>query len=174
MVLDSGNMWIPQEYITAFKLALLILVTVDLLVILRSKRKGKILLSYKTSATQELQRNRTGLMVFFLALLLLLMCDWGRAPPAVIVLDMIILAALVAFLVIPRPVVITDRGLTTSGFFHPWEKFASYRINRRLKVVSLKQARRLPFQEPLSFPLGKERKLERILRKKLTEDQKLR
>lgn len=134
-------------------------------VLLKNKRcKGKIIVQWKTTVKRELQNNIIDINIFIIAVAMIVIFDdalvvvvWYK-----IFMDIALLVCIIALLLMPKDVIITDKGILFTGIFSPWKVFTRYRINRMSKRITLWR-NILLFSEKITIPIEDAEDVENIL-----------
>lgn len=132
---------------------------------LKNRRtRGKIIFQQKTTIKRELQNNVANLNMFIITISMIIIFDdvlvdivWNK-----IFMDIALLVCITVLLLLPKDVIITDKGILFTGIFRPWNIFTRYRTNRINKTIVLWRMVLL-FSEKIIIPVEDIDEVEKIL-----------
>jgi hypothetical protein len=140
-------------WINSFKALLIIIVIVNVVVVsLSRKLDGNVLLTWKSTAISELQKNGARVFSFAFAFILLIIIEtWSTYFSVYIIcVDILILLAIEYTFLMPKRYVVTTKGILISGRFRYWTEYKSYTVSENLGLVTLRFKRGIgslrPFQ----------------------------
>ena len=110
-----------------FRIILVLMFLFDLLRLLVKDRQKEIRFSFRTSITQELNRNISSMAAFLGTFVLFTLFDIRNldATYTEIALDISILVLILVFFLVPKRIVIGEKGVYLEGTLHPWHRIRS-------------------------------------------------
>ena len=153
-----------------FRIVLVLMFLLDLSRLLVKDRQEEIHFSFRTKITQELNRNISSMAAFLGAFILFTLFDIRNldATYTEIALDISIMVLILAFFLVPKRVVIGEKGVYIEGTLHPWRRIRSVALRNDTVLLRRDRFYILPPIRILSWKSGEIYALvhERIEKKK--------
>ncbi len=136
-----------------FRIMVATLFIIDLLKLLKHDKQKKVIVSFRTTVAHELYYNITSIVSFMIALVLFSLFDIYKlgAGSLEIVIDILIILLMISYFLLPKKIVIGEKGVFKEGTLDRWDNFV--KVSMKKNVVIFRRSRYL--LPPIKIPTDK-------------------